>query len=1408
MKKIRILALLLAVLMIPFSLLVACKKDGDEDDVCSVNGHDWNKKEVTIEKRTCVTPGIKERTCKVCKITEQYEWKPEGHTIAKAEWVYNEDATCTEDGHETRSCALCDYSETRVKKGTALGHIFLHYALSEDGYSETAVCDICSVVTDTRLVGINIDFEGEKNTLSYSAFTVYTPEGVTDVYKTEGEGETLNSYLEINRTTAINIGDHGYGAVFAPGYNKLKENKYVAEFDVKISKDGTKDLVLLQGNKEFTSVDFLTYDADTHTLNITYGPVYTLKDTDYDRWMKISVVLNDIERKYELYIDNKLVISGVEYQNDDYFAGMNLENFKIAMTHEVGVASTFALDNIDIYIAFSPKGYKGATLDPDYAVYETSHNKNKIMYKKLADGCTHNLGNQSVVADCYNDGYSYKLCSVCNGKTEFATTAPKLSHDMVNIPVEEGGYKEPTCTEYGAIYKKCSLCGYKDKEAVSMKPHKIDTDAPSYRNVPANCINDGYITGECKVCHCEMNLFNDEYKSGHNVVDIEVVQEANCVRDGYSKGRCANPGCGITVTTNEVPAYGHLMKSVIKDSRDGKVIENFCLRCNLDEYKTTQPLATAGDFPTFDEMKALLGDRFYGGTDGAGFSNGEFSTGTNKSSMRFTNDKSSSTAAKVTEGQNTFLRIKHTATGYLNFTDNIKQKDKDVVLEISIRLPASGKFVTGSMTAGHRDKPGHNAVMTVFTLDESGNIIFDPKTDKKVTIGTLTSTEFSRIAFVFHQSEATVDAYFNGALIVQNHLISKGDTAYKLPEGGLLYEYRFMFDNVSSGEKGLDVDDMFLYQASAPVYITNPFLPNSAGTVYDVSNNIAGDTGETPYIPNNKSGVLGANMQISSNKGFRAYVEEIEGAAGETISALHCIKGDSVTSIPGANVSKADSEISTIPTIMNSTAAVIGNKVKFNAGSFSGGNMNTGKIVLAQGRKVTDAGTQFYDFLYVENGILKSGDKNGLYAIKQDEWITFEIVVNEALGTYDVYINGICQAAGIKCTAEYAVPKYTQLGYKFLTISEGTFDFYMADTALYAGAVAPVSDVVVGKIEKVIVKTELEQKFSAVTFYENHSVSSYYDYVGKIVTSTDGLSLLTLSDAALYAKKEAVTVAKIDGKTVLRTTDYKTNNLKALEFKYLENTKLKGSTPGVYDLSGYKYLTVNLNVEATTGYNIIFKLMTENGYYQMRIYLLSTGWQTITMPLFSEGDYPYFKSVGTTSGRMDDVISLRIEFEGGIAGNGNGKLMDGTTISFEKISFENDTFRHSEYIGENLDTGEFCKTHTYGEGDSVIVAPTCKKSGYTKRVCSECGHISVTNVKPPLKLADITVVADRNTTPVHYCVNDGITVNHFVCNCGGDSDTECVGDYYAITEFIPARDHVIADGSCTTGCGKELQPAA
>lgn len=1394
MRKIRILALLLAVLMIPFSLLVACKKD-NEDDPCA-DGHDWNKKEVTIEKRTCTTSGIKERTCRVCKLTEQYEWKPEGHTISKAEWVYNEDATCTEDGHETRSCALCTYSETRVKPGTALGHIFTYYALSEDGYSETAVCDICSTVTHTRLVGIKIDFEGEKNTLSYDAFTVYTPAGVTDYYKTEGEGETFNSYLQIDRTADIGIGDHGYGAFFAPGYIRLKANKYVVDFEIKIS-ENTGDMVLLSGQKDLTSVDFLTYDAETKTISITYGPLYTLKADDFDRWMKLSIVLNDIERKYEFYIDDKLVIANVDYQNDEYFAGMDLESFKIAMTHEPGVASTFALDDIDIYIENSPKGYKGGTLAADYEVFETQYSKTKIMYKKLGSCASHTLGSAvNVDATCFIDGYSYKECSVCHGRTEFATTAQKLNHIKDGVSqMQPAGSKPATCTEYGANYTECSLCHYKDREVVAMLPHVINTGAASYLNKPADCLNDGVITGECIACKCPMSQFNGEYKYGHNVVNIEVVQTADCIRDGYSTGTCINPGCGLVQTVDEIPALGHVMKTrIVENSKGEKVIENFCLRCKDEDYTTSQPLSVAGKFPTPDEVKAVVGDNYYASVEGSGFSNGEFVHDGQHVSFAFKNNGEKSSASRINESGNYFLRIKQVPDAkecYVNILDGNRRKYEDVVVELSLRAPATGTLATGTMSAAQRIT-GHNVVFNVFSIESDGSIKFIPG---NCIIGKINSTEFSKLSFVIKPGTGAVDAYFNGELKCQNAFMKAGQPNF-VPEGGDVYEFRLSFGTIPNGERGIDVDDLYMYAGSLPVYITNPFVPDATERNYDVEKNTGHSEG--PYIKNNSSGVIGTYMQISSGQKFRAYAEEIAGISGSNIVALHCTRGDEVASIVGATSSSA-SEISCPASVMKSGHSVIYNELKFNDGSFTAGKMNSGTVILAQSiKKISADKTQ--NLLVLKDGDLYTGDGKYVFTVQPNVWFSYNIVINEIKGTYDVYVDGICRVSGAKFAAECIADAFTDCRYKFLIIDSGNFDFYMANTSLHAGAVAPVSDVTVGELEKVFVTTEVTKKHDAVVFYEDRSISSYYDYVGKVIGTT---SLSTLTDATKYAKKEAVSIAKIDNKVVLRTTDYETNNLKAIEFKTLLKTKLaNGSTLGTYDLSGYDYLTLSFNVEATNGYNIILKLMTAEGYYQMRVYVANTGWHNLMLPLKAnteEGkeNLPYFKKVGNASGDLKDVISLRIEFEGDIAGSGNGALMDGTTISFEKIGFENELISFETVIGENLDTGNFCEDHGENYVDTVI-APTCKSTGYTKRVCSVCGHIAKTNTKPPLEEQR----AGNVPVSTQDCLNDEIKIAKFTCECGKE---DCIHgkDYYKIVEYIPKKDHDVVEGSCTI-CGKAV----
>ena len=191
-------------------------------------------------------------------------------------------------------------------------------------------------------------------------------------------------------------------------------------------------------------------------------------------------------------------------------------------------------------------------------------------------------------------------------------------------------------------------------------------------------------------------------------------------------------------------------------------------------------------------------------------------------------------------------------------------------------------------------------------------------------------------------------------------------------------------------------------------------------------------------------------------------------------------------------------------------------------------------------------------------------------------------------------------------------------------------------------------------------------------------------------------------------------------------------------------------------------------------------------------------------------DLPHFSALDSTgslpsnvTGNLDDVVSIRVEFEGGIAGNGNGKLIDGTTISFEKINFENETIRTEVFLGENMDNGTFCEDHGDNYVFDAAVAPTCTSRGYTKGVCSVCGHIRVKDVEAALTLDDIKQSPDVVDSE-QGCETDGVKIGHFVCTIDG-----CAKDYYAIIEYRPAKGHAVSEeatdpNACTGGCGNSL----
>ena len=80
--------------------------------------HSWNAGEVTTPA-TCTTEGVRTYTCTKNPAHTKTEPIPALNHLFGA-YIYNNDATCTQDGTETAKCERCNETDTRTVKGTKL----------------------------------------------------------------------------------------------------------------------------------------------------------------------------------------------------------------------------------------------------------------------------------------------------------------------------------------------------------------------------------------------------------------------------------------------------------------------------------------------------------------------------------------------------------------------------------------------------------------------------------------------------------------------------------------------------------------------------------------------------------------------------------------------------------------------------------------------------------------------------------------------------------------------------------------------------------------------------------------------------------------------------------------------------------------------------------------------------------------------------------------------------------------------------------------------------------------------------------------------------------------------------------------------------------------------------------------
>ena len=132
--------------------------------------------------------------------------------------------------------------------------------------------------------------------------------------------------------------------------------------------------------------------------------------------------------------------------------------------------------------------------DPDGDGQTLGWIQDKYLGEKIPQSvCTHDFGSwiEESKPTCTEDGYAYRICSICGLRDE--KDEPAKGHSFGKWKVET----KPTCTQTGIQVRTCSVCGATEAVDIPMIDHKFGdwkvTKKPT-------CTEEGEQRRTCKVC--------------------------------------------------------------------------------------------------------------------------------------------------------------------------------------------------------------------------------------------------------------------------------------------------------------------------------------------------------------------------------------------------------------------------------------------------------------------------------------------------------------------------------------------------------------------------------------------------------------------------------------------------------------------------------------------------------------------------------------------------------------------------------------------------------------------------------------------------------------------------------------------------------------------------------------------
>lgn len=192
-------------------------------------------------------------------------------------------------------------------------------------------------------------------------------------------------------------------------------------------------------------------------------------------------------------------------------------------------------------------------------------------------------------ATCLEDGTKSAKCERCDAVDTMEDEGSALGHNFVYE------ITEATCTKDGEEVGTCTRTGCDATET-----HTIEALGHSFTNYvyagDATCFADGTLVAVCDRCNETNTKAAPETKREHNLVIIQVSQEASCEEDAIVLMECSYDDCEYEEEKQlEGSALGHDYSSWILISEatctEGDVYESVCSRCgNIGTVTEGEPL--------------------------------------------------------------------------------------------------------------------------------------------------------------------------------------------------------------------------------------------------------------------------------------------------------------------------------------------------------------------------------------------------------------------------------------------------------------------------------------------------------------------------------------------------------------------------------------------------------------------------------------------------------------------------------------------------------------------------------------------------------------------------------------------------------------------------------------------------